>query len=166
MSEFVITLNDEKHSVIIDDGEIVIDGKRIDGFERTKINGYLNLLRFKNLTLEIPTIIKDRNNFTLLINGLKYDVTVRTKLEEVAREVMKNRGGGNEDREIKAPMPGLILALKKNVGDSVKKGDALFVLEAMKMENEIRATKEGVVKDVLVSEGSTVEKNQVVIIVE
>lgn len=59
-------------------------------------------------------------------------------------------------KTIKAPMPGTIIDVKVNPGQSVKRGDVLFILEAMKMENEIMAGEEGVIASVAVSKGTTV----------
>lgn len=61
---------------------------------------------------------------------------------------------------VPAPMAGLVLSVAKNVGDPVKKGDILLILEAMKMENEILAPSDGVVKSILVSANQSVESNQ------
>ena len=57
---------------------------------------------------------------------------------------------------IKSPLPGTIIAVNVKVGDVVKKGDVLLVMEAMKMENNIMANKDGVVKSVYVTNGQTV----------
>lgn len=64
---------------------------------------------------------------------------------------------------IKSPMPGTILKVNFKVGDNVKKGQALLVLEAMKMENEIVAPSDGVVASVNVSQGSSVSTGEVLI---
>ena len=64
---------------------------------------------------------------------------------------------------IKAPMPGTILKVNVKVGDSVKKGDVVCVLEAMKMENDICAPQDGVVSSVEVSQGASVATDAVVI---
>ena len=64
---------------------------------------------------------------------------------------------------IKAPMPGTILKVNVKVGDSVKKGDVVCVLEAMKMENDICAPEDGVVSSVEVSQGASVATDAVVI---
>lgn len=66
-------------------------------------------------------------------------------------------------KDIKAPMPGLILDLKVKEGDEVKKGDVVLILEAMKMENIIKAPGDGKVKSVKVNLKDSVEKNQVLI---
>jgi biotin carboxyl carrier protein len=66
---------------------------------------------------------------------------------------------------VAAPMPGRVVLLKVKVGDSVKAGDGLCVLEAMKMENEITASKTGVVKEIRVSEGSNVNRGEALMII-
>lgn len=65
-----------------------------------------------------------------------------------------------------APMPGTILKVCANVGDTVKAGDSIVVLEAMKMENDITAPKDGVVKTIAVTKGQTVAKGDVLFEVE
>ena len=61
---------------------------------------------------------------------------------------------------VPAPMAGIVLSINKNIGDAVKKGDVLVILEAMKMENEILAPADGVVKAIHVSSNESVESNQ------
>ena len=66
---------------------------------------------------------------------------------------------------VSAPMPGTILDVKVAVGDTVKSGDVLMVLEAMKMENDIVAPCAGTVKQILVSKGSTVNTDDVLVVI-
>ncbi len=67
--------------------------------------------------------------------------------------------------QVKAPMPGTILAVKKAVGDAVKAGDVICVLEAMKMENDIVAPADGVVKSINAPKGTTVNTDDVLAII-
>ncbi len=67
---------------------------------------------------------------------------------------------------IVAPLPGLILKLNVRVGDEVKSGQQLLIMEAMKMENEIRAKNNGLVKEILVKEGDSVDEGSVLITLE
>ena len=65
--------------------------------------------------------------------------------------------------DLKAPMPGLVLDIEVREGEQVKKGDALLILEAMKMENVIKSPSDGVIKKIAVNKGEAVEKNQLIL---
>ncbi len=67
--------------------------------------------------------------------------------------------GGNEDVVI-SPMPGTIISIKVKVGDAVKAGDVLLVLESMKIQNEITAPRDGTIKEILVTEGKYVKRRE------
>ena len=68
--------------------------------------------------------------------------------------------------DLKAPMPGLVLDILVKEGDKINKGDTLIVLEAMKMENALKAIADATVKKVSVKKGNTVDKNQVLVQLE
>lgn len=68
--------------------------------------------------------------------------------------------------EIKTMMPGKVVKLIAGVGDAVQKGDAVMVVEAMKMQNDLKAPRSGIIKEIRVSEGSTVAAGDVLAIVE
>ena len=70
-----------------------------------------------------------------------------------------------EGEKVLAPMPGNILAVNVSAGQAVKKGDVLFILEAMKMENEIVAPADGTVKQILVQKGNTVDTDEVLAVI-
>lgn len=110
-------------------------------------------------------------NLIITVNGVSYDVQV----EEVsgtpapraaapapaaapaAAPAPAKPAGAQGSVKVQAPMPGTILSVKVAVGQQVKKGDTVAVLEAMKMENEIPAPQDGTVSSVDVSNGATVE---------
>ena len=71
--------------------------------------------------------------------------------------------GGSKASKLKAPMPGKVLEVMVEVGQEVAKGEGLLILEAMKMENVLKAEDGGIVKSVNVSVGEAVEKNNVLI---
>ena len=72
----------------------------------------------------------------------------------------------NKVANIKSPMPGLVLEVKVEVGDSVENGTPLLILEAMKMENIIKSTGDGIVKAINIKQGQAVEKNEVLLEME
>lgn len=73
------------------------------------------------------------------------------------QKVVSVASSGTSDKAMKAPLPGVINAVKVSVGQTVKKGDVLIILEAMKMENEITAETNGKVSKIFVQKGATVE---------
>ena len=67
---------------------------------------------------------------------------------------------------VRAPMPGTIIAVNVKVGDSVKAGDVLFILESMKIKNEIKAPQDGKIKEILVTEGQYVKRRETLVDIE
>ena len=110
-----------------------------------------------------------------------YKVKVNGKVYEVELESVTEKAGSitaaaapaapaapvasGEGSPLKAPMQGTILSVKVAEGDQVKKGQVVAILEAMKLENEIVANADGVVKQVLVSKGQTVNNQQTILII-
>ena len=82
-----------------------------------------------------------------------------------AAPVTKPAAGGGKSG-VKSPLPGLILDIKVNVGDEVKKGQTLIILEAMKMENSINADKDGKIAAINVSKGESVLEGTDLVIIE
>ena len=89
---------------------------------------------------------------------------VKDRFDLLLEKMGMSQTGKGSLKDIKAPMPGLILDLKVAPGDLVKKGDVVLILEAMKMENSIKSPGDGIVKDVKVVLKQSVEKNQVLIL--
>lgn len=93
-------------------------------------------------------------------------------LEDIRSRRRRQVLGGGEDGnidgpvEIKSMMPGKIVSLKVKLGDTVTKGQGVVVLEAMKMENELNAPKDGEIKAINVSEGQSVESGSALVVVE
>ena len=119
-------------------------------------------------------IINHENNLIdIEINGTPYQVElekelIKTKTPRLVRAKMPADNNatpltGSSISTVQAPLPGLIIKISVKEGDTVKVGDTLLVMEAMKMENNILAEKAGVVKTIKTSEGATVMQNDVLI---
>ena len=94
----------------------------------------------------------------------KTPIVARPAVQEPPKEIEKKTGGPKT--EIKSPLPGIIVRVFVKPGDSVTKNQALFTLEAMKMENEIFAPQDAVVASVEVQEGATVNTGDVLVVLE
>jgi len=122
------------------------------------------------------------NRYSLIIGGRSYEFgldydgdgylissgarsgSVRVEDFELAK--IKKAAGIDDNVRIKkitAPMPGLIVRVNRQVGDNVKKGEALVVMEAMKMENDIKAPLAGTIKTINISAGQSVEKGHLLV---
>ena len=108
-------------------------------------------------------------NYTITVNGNVYDVTVEECAAGAATSAPKAaapkaaapkaapKAAGQGSVKVNSPMPGKILSVKTSVGQAVKKGEVLMILEAMKMENEVVAPEDGTVASIDVAAGDSVE---------
>lgn len=108
-------------------------------------------------------------NYTITVNGNVYDVTVEEGVAGAATSAPKAaapkaaapkaapKAAGQGSVKVNSPMPGKILSVKTSVGQAVKKGEVLMILEAMKMENEVVAPEDGTVASIDVAAGDSVE---------
>ena len=105
-------------------------------------------------------------NYTITVNGNVYDVTVEEGAasapkaaapKAAAPKAAPKAAAGQGSVKVNTPMPGKILSVKTSVGQAVKKGEVLMILEAMKMENEVVAPEDGTVASIDVAAGDSVE---------
>lgn len=108
----------------------------------------------------------ENKTMTLQINGNPYQLLIEDEYDQLAKKMGLFSGSSQKIKNIKAPMPGLILDILIEPGQPVNKGDQLLILEAMKMENVLVASGEGVVKSVEVEKSMAVDKGQVLIEME
>jgi biotin carboxyl carrier protein len=95
----------------------------------------------------------------------KKPIPVASKVDTFAKEEPKPPSPGITAQGISAPMPGKVVAIMKKVGDDVKVGDVVLILEAMKMENEITSNMEGKITEVRIKEGDNVDANDVMVVI-
>lgn len=104
--------------------------------------------------------------YTLMVNGRRLQVHISDHYQRLIQQMGLTIGGTQKQNTVKAPMPGLVLDVLVTPGQKVEKGDALLILEAMKMENVIKASGEGVVKSIQVTKGAAVDKGQLLVEME
>jgi len=163
--KYITTIDEQEYIIEIDhDHEIVVNGVPYEvDFEQLPEGGVLSLL-LNNRSLEAMVEAQD-DVWNVLIKGELYTVKVQ---DERAYRLAKARGVAaavTGDAIIKSPMPGIIIAVPVVEGQVVEKGDQIVILESMKMENELRAPRDGVVGRVHVQAGASVEKDQVLAVI-
>ena len=160
---YISIVDEKKFEIDIDqENQITVDEKSYDiDVKFLADSGVLSLL-LNNESIE--AIVEERDgNWEVLIQGELYTVTVQ---DERAFRLAKDRGTGFDvsgDAVVKSPMPGLIIDVPVDIGQSVTKGEKVVVLESMKMENELRSPRDGVVAHIYVDPGASVEKGQALV---
>lgn len=148
--------------VDINGEDITLNGKAFS-WDITKTGDrHFHILK-DHKSYNVEVLQHEPQSITLRINGEKIEVNTKDKLDLLLERLGMDKILDDKINDVKAPMPGLILKIDVEPGQEVKKGDTLMILEAMKMENVIKAGGEGTVKAVKVKKGDTVEKNQVMI---
>ena len=117
----------------------------------------------KSYNVEVVELDKLAKTAIVKVNGNTYTLQVEDQFDQLLKQLGMDAAIGTKIREIKAPMPGLVLRIMVEEGTDVKKGDSLLVLEAMKMENILKSSTDGVVKKVNVAQGDKIEKNTVLL---
>lgn len=118
----------------------------------------------RSFTAEVVSANYQDKTFTFKINGAVQTVSVKDRFDLLLDQLGMSNANSHKVNDVKAPMPGLILEVKVQPGQEVKKGDPIMILEAMKMENILKSPGNGVVKEVKVQVRQNVEKNQVLIL--
>lgn len=111
----------------------------------------------------VVTVERDDDGTRVWVGGQPIEVTVKTEADLLLERFGLDAGDTGAEREIKAPMPGLVLRILVAPGDAVQAGQGVAVLEAMKMENELTAPAAGTVAQVHADAGDAVAKGQVLI---
>ncbi|MBL7740329.1 MAG: biotin/lipoyl-binding protein [Chitinophagaceae bacterium] len=95
------------------------------------------------------------------VEGETFDIEVKDELDQMLETMGYNFASGKHIKEIKAPMPGLVLSIAVKEGQEISEGDRVLILEAMKMENSITVHANARIKRIAVTAGQAVEKGQV-----
>lgn len=157
--KYITRVNDQEYEIEIDrDNEITVNGKRyrIDFSNQSPHEPVSLLINNRSIGALVDEL---DGRWKVLMLGELYTVDVQ---DERAYRLAQARAtmDGDGDTAVTSPMPGLILKVLVAEGQTVFKGDKVVILESMKMENELRSGRDGVVLHVHVTAGDSVEKNQ------
>ena len=133
---------------------------RIDLVEEA--DGFL-ILSYKGLRYPVEIVSRKQNEYEILLNGVAYTFSIESPFSLKRKKLLTASRNNKSIEIIKAPMPGKILDVMVTPGQEINKGEALTVLEAMKMQNTIIADNKGKINRVCVKEDQIVSKDEILI---
>ncbi len=161
--KYLATIGDHTYEIEVrSDHEITLDGKpyTVDFQSMAGQPVYSLIHDFQSYEGYVhPT----DDGLQVLLRGQLFEVAVEDERQRRLRQSSEIQVGAKGEFQLKAPMPGLIVAVPVEEGQTVAKGTNLVILESMKMQNELKSPREGVVQRVRVHPGDRVEHNQVLV---
>lgn len=162
---YKVSVNESSMFEVNRQGDNISINGNSTSYELTKLseNHYLLVKNNKVYNIDVVGTEASQKSIKLKVNGKYFDVGLKDQLDLLLDKLGIGNMAAAKVSEVKAPMPGLILDVKAKSGETVKKGDPLLILEAMKMENVIKSPVDGTISKLLVQKGTSVEKNQILI---
>jgi biotin carboxyl carrier protein len=160
MMKYITTIADREYTIeILDENQISVDGVVYDvDFESISGQPVFSLL--VDGDSHEAYIYPDEDRWEVHLQGIQYRVLVEDEREKRLRSSFGSGPELSGEYYLKAPMPGLVVAIPVVEGQSVAQGDVLVILESMKMQNELKSPRAGKVSRVRVKEGDSVERRQ------
>jgi len=163
--KYYARIGEHEYEVEIDNDALFLDGERLDIDLQQSGAPELYSMLFNGRSYEL-LIVAERFRYGVTIRSDRYDVLVedeRQRRLNLGRSLPTLPSG---ELPVTAPIPGLVVKVLVKEGDEVEDGQPLVILEAMKMENEIRALRGGRVKQVQTAAGQRIEQNGLLMILE
>ena len=157
-NEYNFEVNKSESDLVINGVNISADISELDESSLHIINS------LRSYNVEIVSFNRSEKTAEIKINDNIYSVSAKDQFDILLDKLGLNSLNAAKVSEIQAPMPGMVLKVFATEGMEIKKGENLFVLEAMKMENIIKATADVTVKTVKIKPGDKVEKGQVLLL--
>jgi biotin carboxyl carrier protein len=166
--KYVVLLNDERKDVTLGSEGVSYETGSAHRAELSDIEG--SPIRMMKIGTRVYRVVvqkrQGRGRYTLWIDGYRFEAEALDERTRAIRDLSAATAGPVGPAPVRAPMPGLIVRVNVKVGDEVQAGQGLVVMEAMKMENELRATAAGTVRSIEVSPGTVVEKGALLVALE
>ena len=161
--KYQATVNGRTFEIEINaDGQILVDDEPRSIDFRELREGELYSLLVDHLSYE--AVVEERDDlYHVLMAGDLYEVKVTDERSRRLASAFMALGDASGEVAIRAPMPGLIVRMPIQEGQAVAKGDTVVILESMKMENELKAPRDGTIHRVSVRAGDNVEQNKVLV---
>lgn len=159
-----IKIGKHEYEVLHSESQLKVNGKDIQERDFVLIKRMARV----NMGDRYESFVVNRNgdDLWLLMNGREYPLVIETDRDRLLKVASQNTEGGSSGATIRAAMPGLVVRIAVKVGQTVKRSDPVLILEAMKMENEVRSPADGVVKEIRINERDSVDKGTVMVVLE
>ena len=167
--KYYATVGDHTYEIVVDgQGAITIDGEplNVDMQQSGRLDLYSLLIDNKSHEIVVEPDDDVRNRYHVLVAGARHEIEVQNERTRRLASVNRDLGAPAGRMSIKAPIPGLVVKAPVVAGQQVERGETLIILEAMKMENELRAPRAGTVREVRVQAGDQVNLGQLLVIME
>ena len=164
--KYFVTVGDRTVEVDLGGPQPVVDGTPVDAHMAILPGTHVRTLQVDGRSHTLTARAGDRRGrWQIALGRERFTVDA---VDERTRTIREMTGAGEDvaDKTIVAPMPGLVLKVEVEVGQAVKAGQGVVIVEAMKMENELKAPADGVVAKILVQERQTVDKGATLIVLE
>ena len=157
---YIATVEDKQFIVeIIDEKHVSVDGKVYEvDFESVSGQPVYSLI--VDGKSHEGYVAQADDNWQVLLRGRLFPITVEDEREKRLRSAAGGGVAETGEFHLRAPMPGLVVAIPVEEGQSILKGQVLLILESMKMQNELKAPRDGTVGRIRVKPGETVEQKQ------
>ena len=166
--KYIVSVNGEDHAVTLGGDGVSHEGAAAHAHLEGARPG--TPIRLLTLDGKVHSVLArrqgERGRYTLWLDGYRYEVEALDERTRAIRALSVDKEKSAGPAPLVAPMPGLVVRVDVQVGDTVTAGQALVSIEAMKMENELRSKSAGTVKTILVSAGTAVEKGTVLVELE
>lgn len=161
---YYVTVGETQHEVELRDTDVIIDGEVVTAEMRHVAGTMLRRLTVNGAAYRVvATSAEARGEWQLQLNGEQVEVAVVDERTRAIRALTAHSAGPQGPKPVKAPMPGMIVRVEVEVGQQIKAGQGVVIIEAMKMENELKADAPGVVSRILAQPGTAVEKGAVLV---
>lgn len=162
--KYKIRIANTDYEVENKDGSVELQGKKvpIDLIQTAEKEFHL-VSNNRSYTIVVTDVNPETKECTLVVNGKKTSAKLQNEFDLLLAGMGMQAGGAKKTRELKAPMPGLVVDVLVTAGQTIEKGQPLVILEAMKMENVLKAADDVTIKSVEVKKGNAVEKNQILV---
>ena len=163
--KYYAQVNSNEYEVEIKDKQILVNGEAIEfDLQQGGVPELYSTL-FNGHSYEV-LIEAERSNYTVTLQGEQFQVNVEDERTRRLNAGRKAPGLPQGELTVNAPIPGLVVKVLVEVGEEVAEDQPLIILEAMKMENDIRTQRAGTIKKVEVEAGQRVEQNATLIVLE